>query len=189
MRKDDVERYLWSPQMVWGRPGGVLTAAGAAECHMGCPIRPMKGEQGHPEAPSPLVKRLTDESSFTEITNMTVAKHNYRYQWKLAAPWRCLTASETDEDTTTHTWLHCYLCKTRRLISSYLYSPAAFLLSSMSSSFTCHAKCTSHPPFYQRRVSSDRFFQNKAVNPLIRPNFQPPPSSSLLWPSFCLGPF
>lgn len=56
MRKDEVERYLWSPQMVWGRPDGVLTAAGAAECHMGRPIRPMKGEQRHPEALSPLVK-------------------------------------------------------------------------------------------------------------------------------------
>lgn len=134
------------------------------------------------------VSSRQDESSFKEINNMTVAKHNYRYQYKLASPWWCLTASEIDEDTATHTWLHFYLCKTRCLISSYLYSPPAFLLSSMSSSSTWHVKCTSHPPIYQRlEYHQTASSKTKRLILSFSKTFSPPLSSSLLWPSFCLG--
>ncbi len=92
--------------MGWGRPDGGFTVVGAAECHMGRPICPMKGEQHHPEALSPPVKRLTDESSSSEINNMTVALHNYRHQHKLSFSRWCSNVWEIEENRTTHTHTH-----------------------------------------------------------------------------------
>lgn len=146
-----ISQKMWVPPTA-GWPDVGLTVALAGEYHMGSPLRPMKGLQRHPEAVSRLINRPADESSFSEINNMTVATHNYRDQQKLASPWWHLNVWEINE-ITKHTYTRLALLSLREnVFVSWLFCSSVAFLSSGGMSFrTCTpVEHISHLSIYQR---------------------------------------
>lgn len=124
---------------------------------------------------------------FLEINSMTVATHNYRYQYKLASPWWWWYYTPPGFTFTLGKHATSSVC-IGSFPRQHLYHIGYPYLYVKHIAYT-HTNWTYKPPIHlpEAGVSSCSFFCNKTVNPLISTNFQPPLSSSMHWPSFCLS--